>query len=290
MLCNLRHLNSLAKVDLKKQCRKLNFNISKLAAVFLVFILMGCQTVSYDKPLSADLKDATPLEITWLYSKIRLPAIYTISGKEETFPLIWLNPSTWNEQFVSELASPVQKLPVAVFLHGCGGITESNKVFIKFLSKAGWVVFAPNSFARPGRSAQCYAQTSLTYAHRIQEARYALARLKEMAWVDQKRLVLVGHSEGGEAVGQWSYEGYSALIISGANCGRSGHRAYAPSNVAILSIVGENDPREDAPCSVVGRPTPSKSVTVAGAGHSVFLSAEGEKEILRFLKMLFNSK
>lgn len=261
----------------------------KLAVILFVFTLMGCQTVSYDKPLSPNLKDATPLEITWLYSKIRLPAIYTISGKEETFPLIWLNPSKWNEQFVSELASPIQQLPVAVFLHGCGGITESNKVFINLLSKAGWVVFAPDSFARPGRSAQCYAQTSQTYSHRIQEARYALTRLQEATWVDQKRLILIGHSEGGEAAGQWSYQGYNAMIISGANCSRSGRRAYAPSNVPILSIVGENDPKEDSPCSVIGRPAPSKSVTIPNAGHPVFLSAGGEKEILRFLQTLFHS-
>ncbi len=46
------------------------------------------------------------------------------------------------------------KLPAVIYLHGCSGFHTGQRLVTAFLD-AGYAVFAPNSFARPGREELC---------------------------------------------------------------------------------------------------------------------------------------
>jgi len=61
-------------------------------------------------------------------------------------------------------------------------------------AQLGYPVFAPSSFARPGRTRSC-GQADSVMNWRLEEIRIALANLKTMTWIDQNRLVLAGFSE-----------------------------------------------------------------------------------------------
>ncbi len=219
---------------------------------------------------------------------VRLPANVTKSDDIERV-VLWRDLPNWAKAVESELKSPDRKIPVVVYLHGCRGlgytgadINSGAIKYIHFLVSEGWAVFAPDSFARPGRSRLCYQQWgSDTYNQRREETAYALARLSSMPWVDGKRLVLAGHSEGGEA---WSEPGFSAVVITGADCGGTGYAAQAPRGIPVLSLVGGDAPKEHRACDVTGRGPGSKSAVIPGIGHIVFDSETAKDEIRRFLR------
>ncbi len=93
---------------------------------------------------------------------------------------------------------PGAKLPVVLYMHGCEGIRRQAGHYRELLLSLGYGVFMPDSFRRPGRRA-CDQHGSLSYRVRLrlEEVEYAVARIKELSWVDQSRVVLMGFSEGG---------------------------------------------------------------------------------------------
>jgi len=258
-------------------------------AYVLLAFLAGCQTSpeTFNKPMSRTFAESTPLEQTWLLGSFWLPASATKSGEVEDVRK-WESETGWRQTIDSALADPQKKIPVAVFLHGCGGLSATNWLFIELLMNEGFVVIAPDSFARLNRQPQCYAQSSQTYRYRIDEARYALSRLTGVSWVDENKLILAGHSEGGEAVGMWSYPGYAALISTGADCDETNGKFSASADTPALSLVGSMDPRELTPCSVSGRGSGSNARIVKGADHQVYTYPEAQEEIRKFLKNCCN--
>ncbi len=259
--------------------------MKSMTSLLLLAMLAACQmTYGVNDPISATYDDANPLERTWLMSRVEVPKAFTKSGQNE-WVTIWKDPRNWAKAVEEKLKSPTTPMSTAVFLHGCTGFTYANTDFVNLLVSEGWAVFAPNSFARPGRKSRCYQQRgTFTYQQRQEEIAYALARLSEVSWTDRHRLVLVGHSEGGEAVGQWSSDGFTAVIISGANCDNIGKSVQAPSDVAALSLVGVGDGKEDVPCTVGLRGRGSKALSIPNIGHQVYQSDLAKQEIRQFLK------
>ena len=254
-----------------------------LLVIPFVLATVACQTTAMnDKPITASLKNLSPIERTWILGQQRLPASLTKSGKDELL-FLFKDPANWSAEVESELSNAKERIPVAVFLHGCSGITRDNLSFFRLLNEEGWAVFAPDSFARPGRTRTCTHRSFDTMDNRIEEARYALARLMEARWADKSRIILVGQSEGGEAAGLWSYEGFAAIISTGADCQDSNGRSFAPISVPFLSLVGEKDTSQHPPCSVSGRSGGSKSLIIPEADHQVYTFPAAKQEIRQFL-------
>jgi dienelactone hydrolase len=144
---------------------------------------------------------------------------------------------------------PGRKIPVVLYLHGCGGFGSSGKVNVGLLAEAGYAVVAPDSFARPGRPITCDSKRSAAIAprevleqvHRMRlaEVRHALARLKEFPWVDGDNLFLFGHSQGGTAAAAYIGNGFKARVVTGTRCTRGiGTRPDEP----ILAAFSTGDP------------------------------------------------
>jgi dienelactone hydrolase len=185
------------------------------------------------------------------------------------------------------------QLPTVLFAHGCTGFGEGGRVYARLLAGAGYAVFAPASFARPGRPRTCNVKTHRTFVSksvfeqvrtmRTAEIRYALERLAEIPWVDTDNLFLVGHSQGGGAVSAYVGGGIKARVISGSTCSR-GYGA-APSD-PVLAVYSINDlwfgaVSERCRDRVAG--TALEIVEVPGRAHLVGGTPEGGRAIVEFL-------
>jgi dienelactone hydrolase len=255
---------------------KIRFN----SAIWLLLILptAGCQP-NVKLPGSV-----TPVMATWLYGQYAIPAKYTRSGTEKTF-----RPTPGGSPWTTAAAralKPGAKVPVVLYLHGCTGIKQEARRYRAMLLSQGYAVFMPDSFRRPGRWA-CGEEGPLAYrvSLRLQELAYAYRQMRTLPWVDQKRIVLMGFSEGGNTVDHWNKPGFAAHIIIGSACTLVGGRPAAPPRTPVLAIVGARDDyRPGLSCAIERTVGGSKSVVVPNAGHKVAQYRQTRDAIKAFLR------
>tara|TARA_B100000965_G_scaffold348613_1_gene321325 strand:+ start:5371 stop:6117 length:747 start_codon:yes stop_codon:yes gene_type:complete len=183
--------------------------------------------------------------------------------------------------------------PVVVYLHGCGGFGNSGKTNANMLAEAGFVVVAPDSFARPGRVKTCNGKTHSAagpkgiYAEvigwRLEELQRALQGLKDFPWVDGNNLFLFGHSQGSNAVAFYDGAAFKARVMTGTRCSR-GYRA--PTDEPALAVSSVDDPwfrgRPVKCLDYTGR-TALKVLMLDGKEHVTARVPEGRRAILEFL-------
>lgn len=243
-------------------------------AIFVSVIMISCQSLP---------KGVNSIMATWMYGNHSLPPTATISGKVESFKSS-AEALPWTKLAETKL-KPGTKLPVVLYMHGCRGIGSETEQYRRSLLSQGYGVFIPDSFKRPGRLA-CRDEGSLSHrvGLRIEEIEHALIKIRELPWVDQNQVILMGFSEGGNAVDNWSKKGFSAHIIIGSACTLSGGRPAAPDDIPVLAIVGGNDDyRPGQSCSIQRTIGGSKSVIIAGAGHRISGYDETQNSIKTFL-------
>jgi len=200
---------------------------------FICAALVGCSTALVER--------RSDLELTWEKAVVVWP------GDRGLAPTVARMESRsfarWRE---------VQRVrgswPVVVYMHGCTGIGRFD--FLRELAHRGFVVVAPDSMARGYRPLQC-DPNSLTggynlfvYDFRQAEISYAVQKLLAIPWVDQRRLFLIGISEGGVAAALYRGDEFRARVVAQWTCaGRSVVRGIAgPRDTPVLSIVGSSDP------------------------------------------------
>ena len=140
---------------------------------------------------------------------------------------------------------------VILYAHGCDGLTRITDETGRFLARAGHAVIAPDSFARQEKPVSCIParrQGSLhreVLAWRHAELSHALEAIGAVAALQDRPVVLMGHSEGAIAVATLDAPPVAARIIEGWTC-HAGWPEYrglaAPRDAAILALVGANDP------------------------------------------------
>ena len=189
--------------------------------------------------------------------------------------------------------------PVVLYMHGCTGIGSFD--FLRELAHRGFVVVAPDSMARGYRPLQC-DPNSLTggynlfvYDFRQAEISYAVQKLLAMPWVDQRRIFLIGVSEGGVAAALYRGDEFRARVVAQWTCtGRSVVRGIdGPRDSPVLSIVGSSDPWYDskrAPgqsgnCGrfMADRPGSQSLLVSLPETHSVLFHRPSVDAILNFL-------
>ena len=255
----------------------MKFNHRNILLVFLFTLITACQSLP---------KGVGSVEVTWLYGEFALPDTVTISGKTEFF-----KPSYTDEPWVvsaKKLLKQNVKLPIAIHMHGCGGIGENDDAYAyrDILLSQGYGVFMPDSFQRPGRDRLC-GQGGMheRIALRQSEIRYALKEIRKLTWVKQDQLVLMGFSEGGNAADNWYTNDFAGLIILGSACTHSGGSPTAPDEVPVLAIVGEaDDYRPGMSCTISRSIGGSKSVVISGGDHWIASYSQTKDSILKFLK------
>lgn len=141
-----------------------------------------------------------------------------------------------------------KKFLTVLYLHGCSGFSAGNFEYLHLLAGYGYAVIAPDSFARPGRPKTCDpklhagipgAPHQAVAEMRLEEIRYTLKRIRELRWVDQRNLFLMGHSQGGGAAAAYAGGGFRGRILSGSLCMDGPN---SPEGTPVLSIYSEEDP------------------------------------------------
>ena len=120
---------------------------------------------------------------------------------------------------------------------------------------------------------------------RIQEIKYAVSQMRELPWVDQDRLVLMGFSEGAHAVSAYPGREFVAHILIGIDC-RNGRGRGARRGTPALNIVGSNDRWGYGMGCTSLRPDArgSKHVVIRGAAHNVVHEKEAHEAMAEFLE------
>jgi len=137
-----------------------------------------------------------------------------------------------------------------LYLHGCTGIAPDNRKDFKMLARSGFLVIAPNSLVRQGRKSNCDPKTRQSGyfpdAHywRMAEIKYAVGQLKNMPGVDPNKLVLMGHSEGARAAGNWKGREFRAIVTLGWSCKSIGSNfigLQTDTKVPTMNVVSRED-------------------------------------------------
>lgn len=193
--------------------------------------------------------------------------------------------------------------PVLIFLHGCTGLYPDHPAdhfdWAGLIAKQGFVVVMPDSFARPGRQANCApgkpgvaGQFPNADNYRQEEIGYALQKVREAAWADKSNIFLMGHSEGGIATATSKYEGFKGLIISGWTCTHARNPRYdgifAPKDVPALAIAFRDDPfRKGRPqegrCADKADGRKVTQIDLSGSSHGTYSERAARLAVEQFL-------
>jgi dienelactone hydrolase len=169
--------------------------------------------------------------------------------------------------------------PAVVYLHGCGGLSESTRHRIADLMTGwGYVVLAVDSFAPRGIKQSC----DQMMPRRQGDAWGALRYLSSLGFVDTERIAIVGSSQGGivglriastRSVDLFAIpEGpkFRALVAYYPICRVAGDQLTIPA----IILIGELDdwsPASDCENWMqrrAGKGAPVKLVTYPGAYHA----------------------
>jgi dienelactone hydrolase len=222
----------------------------------------------------------TPVMATWLWGYHTIPGSITHDGSPywyayppHTDAARIIDPP-WTEAAAKHIKAGA-KAPAALFLHGCSGLIRGGIGYRIMLVTEGYAVFEPDAFARPG-----YSCDTSSIANRREEVAYALSMIRELPWVDQDHIVLMGFSQGGTTVGSWEMPGFAAHVILMAPA-----TSRAPANVPVLAVGGSDDDyAEPHSYSVRSRAEPSNSILIAGVGHDILGHPAVKNAIRNFLR------
>ena len=254
----------------------INMRTNSLLLSLLVFLGIFSTVI---KSVNAD-QNFVPTEDdinTWRYGALILPENALVQGAPAVASQLLQNEKTWGEE-AKKYIKPDTKVPLVLYLHSCGG--NDHIRWSGTLSQWGFAVVSPNSFARDGRYKHCGTMPNAKlFNMRMAELKYALYQIKKTDWIDQNRLILMGHSEGSFFPPAYSKDDFTAHIILAGNC-RFSHlgptpccapgSSKAPKHVAVLNIIGDRDKWNEWACHKTHTERGSRFVTLKNHGHHIY--------------------
>jgi len=206
--------------------------MQRLLALLLLFPLLA-----QADPLA---EDPAELQRTWEEAWVTLPSDSRIGYERLSV-----------EALPTKLAEGNEALPVVVYAHGCTGLNETASEVGRFLARAGYLVIAPDSFARAEKPVSCNPVGPVGGLHREvlgwrqAEVKNAIERARTLPNVDPERVFLMGFSEGGITTATMSGVPVAGRVIEGWTC-HAGWSEYkglnAPPEEPVLAIVAAEDP------------------------------------------------
>ena len=150
-----------------------------------------------------------------------------------------------------QATNPSSKWPLILFLHYCEGLGH-HREDMKRLSKLGFIVIAPDSFARAHRPLGCYEDREkfiryfdAAVAFQKAELDFAVQKLGEFGWIDKKNLFLFGSGMGGLVAAHYEGNEFAGHLIEGWGCRGPNpifDGIWAPPEVRIFVTVSRNTP------------------------------------------------
>ena len=237
------------------------------------------------------VSDKQELERTWQGALVHLP-----EGLGGTFGRLVRDERL--EKAISQ-SDNHKKWPVILFMHYCEGLGH-HREDIRRLSKLGFIVIAPDSFARNHRPLGCYEDREkfiryfdAAIAFQKAELDYAVYKLSVFNWIDRNNLFLFGSGMGGMVVAHYEGEEFAGHLIEGWGCRGPNpifDGIWAPPHTRVFSTVSKNTPflrknegfSIDCNTFIKERPD-SVSVVLERPAHQVSWYPKSYKPMIRFL-------
>jgi len=191
-------------------------------------------------------------------------------------------------------------MPVVIYLHGCSGISQTDQSWARTLKGMGFVVVMPDSLAIPGRQSNCDTVNKKTNLGKVnatelrsREVEYALKQIRLKPWADQRRIFIMGHSEGAVGVTRVNDELIKGIVISGFPCV---HGLWADKNIPVLAIGGSEDPwfgnrYNHRQCiDHWGDRSDATQIVLEGRGHGTAEESRAIEGVKSFFKRLISEK
>ena len=258
-----------------------------------IFLLFTSSVIAADfKPNWLSVSDPQELKRSWESALVHLPEK---TDSERGFLLG--NTNALNTRIVRKFKQ--RKLPLILYLHDCEGLGH-HRDDIERLALLGFVVIAPDSFAREHRPLGCYEEKSryikyydIAIAFRKAELDYAVNHIARLPWVDTRFLYLIGSGMGGMVAAHYQGAEFRGHVIEGWGC-RHPHTVFdgiwAPPQVKILTVNSKNDlwykdvPGFETDCvSFLADRVDSKDVVLDRAAHYVSWLPEARSSLINFL-------
>ena len=281
-----------AMITLWKTLAKCSLNTTVMS---VVGVALAAALTAACQPSEGIRSDPSEVGRTWSAAKIWLPKPY---GGSNPSPAWWIQSKS---RLYGRFDPPDAKLPVILYLHGCTGIERDERADGYYLTRAGYVVIMPDSYARTNRPSNCNPKTKAgdlfrgVFRFRFEEVDYALEQIKQLSWVDHNNVFLMGFSEGGVTTAAYPRGDFTARVILGWTCHAGNwyeiRGVRAPEDEPVLAIVSRRDPWYQNPWNrghcgdyLHGRKG-SKSILLDGSLHHVTADAEVREAVLQFLKL-----
>ncbi len=192
-----------------------------------------------------------------------------------------------------------KKWPLILLMHYCEGLGH-HREDMKRLSKLGFIVIGPDSFARKHRPLGCYEDREKFIRHfdaavafQKAELDYAVQKLLIFDWIDEKNLFLFGSGMGGLVVAHYEGNEFAGHLIEGWGCRGPNpifDGVWAPPEVRVFTTVSRNAPflNKNAGFSVdcesfTKQRKNSVSVVLDRPAHQVSWYPKSVKPMIRFL-------
>ncbi len=209
-------------------------------------------------------------------------------------------PNTYKTTVINKVKLD-KPFPVAIFMHGCGGIESGseNLDWAKLIAKQGLVVIMPDSLARNDRKPSCDPKTRKgglfppVHDMRLEEIKFASDEVKKQPWFDGKNLFLMGFSEGAIAVVRTRLEGFRGVIATGWPCTNAKAPAFdgifLPLETPLLTINNAEDPwftaehfKGSCESKFAGRQN-ARNLTLPGRDHGTYYSEKARQAVVDFI-------
>jgi len=253
-----------------------------LNVAFILLSITACQTTT---PLPPGV---SAVQETWLYGQVATASRVSIKGYLYNYTSYPPDGDPWLP-ILEERLKLGASAPAVIWLHGCSGQSNQTALAIRTFQLSGYTVFAPDSLARPRRALCDTGRMNYRVGMRHEEVKYALSQIRTFSWVDQKHLVLAGHSEGGNSAAAWGGPEFKAHVLIGTNCDKIGGSPNAPDGVRVLNLVGVKDRYgrgNGCRLTKLQRSSGSMVKSYPGLGHSILQSPEVRRDLETFMKSL----
>ncbi len=143
------------------------------------------------------------------------------------------------------------QVPVVVFMHGSSGLgLKAIGEWQQWLASLGYASIAPDSFGLAGhvtyKSPIDKESYEKIHALRASEIAPVMAALKNQTWIDPRRLILAGTSEGSVPVARYTGTEFMARILYAWSC-ETNYFVIEPRNSfeagkPVLNVISAQDP------------------------------------------------
>ena len=190
-----------------------------------------------------------------------------------------------------------KKRTLLIYMHGCAGVGPKEKSDLVYFRDQGFLVLAPDSFARSQKPMSCDPVNRKGGLHRevlgmrLEEASAAFQKARSIP--QAQAIFLVGWSEGAITAARSDLVGLDGKLVMGWTChaGWPEYRGLAgPLDTPILTIVSDRDPWFQKPhllgnCNdyTLDRPK-ARSIMLPSRKHHVTRHPLVRKTILQFLR------